>query len=119
MSGNFDLMLYAWVAGVEPTLLVYTCDQTPSKDNAWAGQNDTYWCNKDFDKAYSSFNGNLLREERIKFTADAYKIFTAELPALPLYQRINVIATNPRVLNFKPNPSADELWNIEELDVKQ
>ena len=118
MSGNFDLMLYAWVAGVEPTLLVYTCDQLPTKDNAWAGQNDTYWCNSDFDKAYSGFNGNLLREERVKYTADAYKIFTNELPALPLYQRINVIATNPRVLNFKPDPSADELWNLEELDVK-
>jgi peptide/nickel transport system substrate-binding protein len=119
MSGNFDLMLYAWVAGVEPTLLVYTCDQLPTKDNAFSGQNNTFWCNKDFDKDYSQFNGNLLREDRVKFTADAYKIFTNELPALPLYQRINVIATNPRVLNFKPDASADELWNLEELDVKQ
>ncbi len=119
MSGNFDLMLYAWVAGTEPTLLVYTCDQVPTAALTWSGQNNTYWCNADFDKAYSGFNGNLVREDRVKFTADAYKVFTKELPALPLYQRVNVYATNPRVLNFKPNPSASETWNIEELDVKQ
>lgn len=119
MSGNFDVMLYAWVAGVEPTMVVYTCDQLPNKDNAFSGQNNTFWCNPDFDKAYSGFNGNLVRADRLPFAATAEKIFSQEIPALPLYQRINVIATNPRVLNFKPDPSADELWNLEELDVKQ
>lgn len=118
LSGNFDLLLYAWVAGPEPTLLVYKCDQIPTKEVSYSGQNDTFWCNSDFDKAYSGVFGNLDRATRVKFAADAFKIFSKELPALPLYQRINVYATNPRVLGFKPNPSADELWNIEELDVK-
>jgi peptide/nickel transport system substrate-binding protein len=118
MSGNFDLMLYAWVAGPEPTLLVYLCDQKPSKDNAFAGQNDTFWCNKDFDAAYSKFNSELDRAKRPALALEAYKIFSRELPALPLYQRVNVYATNPRVLNFKPNPSDREVWNIEEWDVK-
>jgi len=118
LSGNFDLILYAWVAGPEPTLLVYTCDQIPTAALAFSGQNDTFWCNSDFDKAYSQFNGNLERDVRVKFAADAFKAFSKELPALPLYQRINVMATNPRVLNFKPNPSQNELWNVEELDVK-
>lgn len=118
MSGNFDLMLYAWVAGPEPTLLVYTCDQKPSAANAFSGQNNTFWCNKDFDAAYSKFNGELDRSKRPAIALDAFKIFSKELPALPLYQRINVSATNPRVLNFKPDPSENELWNVEEWDVK-
>jgi peptide/nickel transport system substrate-binding protein len=119
MSGNFDVILYAWVAGVEPTLLVYTCDQIPNKDNAFANQNNTFWCNKDFDKAYSGFNGNLVRADRLPFAAQAEIIFSQELPALPLYQRVNVMAAGPRVIGFKPDPSADELANIEELDIKQ
>jgi peptide/nickel transport system substrate-binding protein len=119
MSGNFDLMLYAWVASPEPTLLVYTCDQKPSAANAFSGQNDTFWCNKDFDTAYSKFLAEMDRSKRPAIALDAFKIFSKELPALPLYQRINVMATGPRVLNFKPNASARELWNIEEIDVKQ
>ncbi|MEW5718258.1 MAG: peptide ABC transporter substrate-binding protein [Chloroflexota bacterium] len=119
MSGNFDLMLYAWVAGPEPTLLPYLCDQIPVADKAFSGQNDTRWCNKDFDAAYNKFISELDRTKRPAAALDAFKIFSKELPALPLYQRINVMATSPRVLNFKPDPSENELANIEELDVKQ
>ncbi len=119
MSGNFDLMLYAWVAGPEPTLLVYLCDQIPVAEKAFSGQNDPRWCNKDFDAAYSKFISELDRSKRPQYAVEAFKIFSKELPALPLFQRINVLATSPRVLNFAPNPSDREVWNIEEWDIKQ
>jgi peptide/nickel transport system substrate-binding protein len=119
MSGNFDLMLYAWVAGPEPTLLPYLCDQIPVADKAFSGQNDTRWCNKNFDAAYNKFISELDKAKRPAIALEALTIFSKELPALPLYQRINVMATSPRVLNFKPDPSENEIANIEELDVKQ
>lgn len=118
LSGNNDLMLFAWVAGPEPTVNVYRCPEIPTKDNAWSGQNNTFWCNKDFDTAVQSFNNTLEKAKRIPFAVEAQKILTKELPILPLYQRITVNAASNRVLNFKTNPSQSDLFNIEEIDVK-
>ncbi|MBI3535971.1 MAG: peptide ABC transporter substrate-binding protein, partial [Chloroflexi bacterium] len=108
-SGNFDTQMFAWVAGVEPTLSVYICSEVPFAATAFSGQNDPRWCNKDFDKAYFDYNATLDRADKSKAAAAALSIISKELPILPLYQRINVQATNPRVLNFKPNATANEL----------
>jgi peptide/nickel transport system substrate-binding protein len=119
LVGNFDLIMFAWLTGVEVPVNLYRCDQIPTKDNAWAGQNNTLWCNADYDKAATGYFNNLERDVRIKFAHEAQKILTKELPILPLFQRIKVHATNTRVLNFKPDPTQNtELWNIEEIDVK-
>ena len=117
-SGNFDTMMFAWVAGVPPTLEVYICDNIPTRENAFSGQNNPLWCNKDFDKAYTDYNSELDRDKAAAKAQQALSLISKELPILPLYQRINVNATSLRVLNFKPDPTGNELLNIEELDVK-
>lgn len=118
LSGNNDMMLFAWVAGPEPTVNVYRCAEIPTKDNAYSGQNNTFWCNKGFDTAVQSFNTTLEKEKRIPFAVEAQKLLTKELPILPLYQRVVINASSNRVLNFTTNPSQSDLFNIEEVDVK-
>ena len=45
----------------------------------------------------------------------ALKIWTNDLPTLPLFQRLNVTATIPKLQNFKPTSSnTPETWNAEE-----
>ncbi|MBI3535970.1 MAG: peptide ABC transporter substrate-binding protein [Chloroflexi bacterium] len=120
LSGlNFDVIEFAWRNSVDVPLNLYRCDQVPSRANGFIGQNDTGYCNPEYDTAANGYFNNLDRETRTRFAQTAEKILNRDLPFLPLYPRVRVSATNPRVLNFKPNATQNsELWNIEELDVK-
>ncbi len=118
LSGNFDMMLFAWVAGPEPTVGPYRCFEIPTAALAFSGQNNPRWCNKDYDTAVAAFNNTLEKSARIPFAITAQTILSKELPILPLYQRITINATSNRVLNFQANPSQSDLFNIEEVDVK-
>jgi peptide/nickel transport system substrate-binding protein len=45
---------------------------------------------------------------------EAQKMFTENLPVLPLFARVKVMATAPDLVNFNPNPTVNsETWNIE------
>lgn len=51
LSGRrFDLGLYAWVSGPEPSTALYLCEQVPTAENSYGGQNNTGWCNEAYDK---------------------------------------------------------------------
>jgi len=117
---KFDLALYAWVSGPEPSVELYLCDQIPTPDNSYAGQNNTGWCNEDFDNAALASKSVTEREERIPFVVEAEKVFNAELPTFPLYQRVNVGAYNTKVSGLAMNPTSQiDFWNIETWDISE
>jgi peptide/nickel transport system substrate-binding protein len=48
---------------------------------------------------------------------EAQKIFSEQLPVVPLYLTIKLAATRPDMCGFIMDPSANsEFWNIEEFD---
>jgi ABC-type transport system substrate-binding protein len=48
---------------------------------------------------------------------EAQRIFSEQLPSVPLYMRIKVSAMRPDMCGVIMDPSSDsELWNIEEFD---
>ena len=121
LSGlNYDAIEFAWRNGVDVPLNLYRCDQVPSRANGFIGQNNTGYCNADYDAAATSYFNALDRETRTRLAQTAEKFLNRDLPFLPLYPRLRMSATNPRVLNFKPIATHNsELWNVEELDVKE
>ncbi len=121
LSGlNFDAIQFAWRNSGEVPLNLYRCDQVPARANNFVGQNDTGYCNSEYDAAAATYFNNLDRETRVKAAQTALKLLNRDVPFLPLYARVKVSATHPRVLNFKPNGThQSELWNVEELDVKE
>jgi peptide/nickel transport system substrate-binding protein len=117
---KFDLALYAWVSGPEPSVELYLCDQVPTPDNSYAGQNNTGWCNEDFDKAALASKAVTEREARIPFVIESEKVFNAELPTFPLYQRVNLGAYNTKVTGLAMNPTSQvDFWNIETWDISE
>jgi peptide/nickel transport system substrate-binding protein len=120
LSGlNFDVIEFAWRNTVEVPVNLYRCDQAPNRANGFVGQNDTGYCNADYDAAAANYFNTLDRETRVRLAQSALKILNRDVPFLPLYPRLKVFAVSPRLLNFKPNAThTSELWNIEELDVK-
>lgn len=118
---RFDLGSFAWLTGVEPPCELYLGldSYIPSEDNGWAGQN-----NPGFD--YDPYDEQCLRAITALPGTDAYieghkesqRIFSEQLPVVPLFLRIKLAATRPQVKGFVMDPTENsEMWNIETLDL--
>jgi peptide/nickel transport system substrate-binding protein len=111
---RFDLVEFAWLTGVQPPVSLYYCTEVPSADNSWAGQNATGWCNPEYDRLGKQAENTLERAEALPSYHQAQRLFMEELPVVPLFARVKVMATSPQVVNFRPNATVNsETWNIE------
>ena len=118
---HFDLSEFAWGTGVEPPCEFYLSSEIPTAENDWAGQNNTGFVNAAFDAACLQARGNLPGTEAYQLGhAEAQRIFSEQLPVLPLFLRLKVAAARPDVLNFGVDPTQNsELYNIYEIDLAQ
>ncbi len=104
---DFELAAFAWVIESDPGgRALFACDQIPSPDNNWQGQNFTGWCNPRADAAIRTATSSVSWDVR----REAYRIvqaeFTKDLPTLPLFSRLGVVlAINPALQNIVPDPS--------------
>jgi peptide/nickel transport system substrate-binding protein len=104
---------------VEPPCELYKTDQIPSDENP-GGQNNTGYSNPAYDEACNRALGTLDPDEKKKWHAEAQRIFSEDLPALPLFVRLKIAVASPKVKNFIVDPTANsEMWNIEEFDIGQ
>jgi len=111
---TFDLGQFGWLTGVQPPVGLYWCSEIPAEGNAWAGQNETGWCNPEYDKVSKQADTTLERDASLPLYHEAQRIFSEDLPVLPLFARVKVFGTRPDVVNFKPNPTINsETWNVE------
>jgi len=112
---DFELAAFAWVFGSDPGgRTEYACDQIPSRDNKWEGQNYTAWCNPTAHAAIVGAATQLRREERRESYRLFQQAFTADVPSIPLFQRLALYAINPALQSFVPNPSEFYTWNAYE-----
>ncbi len=115
---RFDVAEFAWLTGIEPPATLFTCEQIPREDNDWTGWNVSGWCNETYDELAYKAGNTLATGLRLQLFHEAQRIFTSELPVLPLFAHLRMAAALPTVVNFGLDPSASsELWNIEELDL--
>jgi peptide/nickel transport system substrate-binding protein len=111
---HFDLSQFAWLTGVQPPVGLYYCTEIPGEGNLWVGLNETGWCNPQYDQVAKKAASTLERAAALPYYHAAQRYFMDELPVLPLFSRVKVMATVPSVVNFRPNPTANsETWNIE------
>ncbi len=111
---RFDLGQFAWLTGVQPPVALYYCTEVPSETNGWSGQNETSWCDPEYDRVAKRAALTIKRADSLADYARAQQLFMEQLPAIPLFARVKVMATSPQVVNFRPNPTVNsETWNIE------
>lgn len=102
---DFELGAYAWVGEADPGgTSLYACDQIPFPDNGWEGQNTMGWCNEAASKAIYAANNTLDRDERIAQYAIVQQEFAKDMISLPLFNRVEVLATNKDLTGFAPAP---------------
>jgi peptide/nickel transport system substrate-binding protein len=115
---RFDLIEYAMgVNGIEPPCGWFTSDEIPAASNSWIGTNVTGYQNGEYDAACRAARLSLPHEQAYR---DAHRrtqvLFSAELPAVPLYYRLRAAAARADLCRFDLDPTANPLWNIEAID---
>lgn len=110
---QFDLALFGWIAGAEPGgLQLWSCAAVPGEGNGYRGENFAGWCFRDADRAVRTADTTLDPVERTEAYLLQQQLWTQELPALPLFQRLSIVAANPNVQGLLPDALAPITWNV-------
>ena len=115
---NFDLAEYAMgVNSIEPPCNWFTSGEIPSEDNMWLGTNISGYSNVEYDTACRTALLSLPEEPTyINSYRQTQIILSTDLPAIPLYYRLQIAATRPEICHFDFDATANPLWNVESID---
>jgi peptide/nickel transport system substrate-binding protein len=116
---QFDLGSFPWLITVEPPCELYLSSEIPAEENGWTGANNPGFINEEYDAACSQALTALPgSEDSVEGHKEAQRVFTEQLPVVPLFLHIKVAATRPEVQGFVVDPTEmSEMWNIETLDL--
>jgi peptide/nickel transport system substrate-binding protein len=115
----FDVAVYAMATlTAQPPCARFTTDEIPNASNNWVGTNVSGYKNPTYDAACLIARQSLPDEttyvENYHLTQT---IFAQELPAIPLYNRIETAAARFDFCNFSLDPTASsDLFGIETFD---
>ena len=110
---QFDLALFGWIAGPEPGgLQLWSCAAVPSESNGYRGENFAGWCFRDADRAVRTADTTLDPAERAEAYLRQQQLWTQELPAIPLFQRLSIVVAAPDVHGLDPDALAPVTWNV-------
>ncbi|MGC9347999.1 MAG: ABC transporter substrate-binding protein [Anaerolineae bacterium] len=119
---RFDLAAFAWLAHTLPSCEYYlgTDAHIPSEENQWSGYNVSGFRNEEYDAACLQALGSVPESEAwIEGHKEAQRLFSEQLPAIPLFLHIDLAATRPEVVSFALDPTEEsEMWSIEVLDLE-
>lgn len=112
---DFELVQFAWIANPDPRgFELWSCSAIPSATNGWVGSNLAGWCDREANELILTATTSLDAEIRRTAYIEHQRLFTNELPVLPLFQRLIAIVHTPRLVGLQPDPLAPITWNIAE-----
>jgi peptide/nickel transport system substrate-binding protein len=110
------LAMYSWIK--DPLALsdtLWRCDYIPSPANNFMGQNQPGFCDKRTDELLKKASRELDDQKRAKIGQEVESILAEELPALPLFFRVDVSVTKKGLVGWKPTGTLQPLtWNVQE-----
>ena len=115
---RFDVTSFS--SRVQTSCSRYLSSAVPSADNGWIGENVSGFVNADFDaacnRALTALPGTA---DYIEGHQDAQRIFSEQLPALPLFLYYKLALLRPEVNGFTIDATEDSaMWNIEAFDAR-
>ncbi|MCB9135190.1 MAG: hypothetical protein H6636_07175 [Anaerolineales bacterium] len=111
---QFDLAEYAWLSNGTPTCDLFITEEIPGNLSP-GGSNNTGYSNPSYDTACQTALDALSETDKQTYHEAAVRIFTQDLPVLPLFSRLNVGASIPYLTGFTLDPTETPLWNLEEI----
>jgi peptide/nickel transport system substrate-binding protein len=120
---RFDLAEFPWLISIEPNCALYLSTRTPGPENRWNRNynNETGFINESFDRACIAAIKSLPGTEKFSENhQEALRVWTDQVPIIPLFLRMKVAATLPEVQGFTlDSTQVSELWNLAELDINE
>jgi peptide/nickel transport system substrate-binding protein len=119
---EFVMAQFAWVTSLQPPCFLYTTGEIPGPfpdyPKGWGGANVTGYSSPEYDQVCQAALTTLPDSpDYQKLYRQAQEIFAQDLPAIPLYLHLKVVAMRPDMCSVKVDPSADSsLWNLEAMD---
>ncbi len=97
------LAMFAWFSSPEnvPRTTLH-CEQIPTEENGWGGQNYTGYCTPEMDALIDRIEVELDREARAELWAELQRLYATDLPALPLYWRAQPFVLPPWLEGMRP-----------------
>ena len=93
----------------------FTSSVIPRPENRWNGGNRGGWVNPEWDRLVEEFNRTLDRGQRTQQVAQLLRIFSEELPSIPLFFRAQVLAHAANIQGpAVAAPESTYVWNIHE-----
>ncbi len=116
---RFDLAQLAWRGAGLPLCDLFLSSQMPGEGN-WGRPNLAGFINAEYDDACRRALKALPdSEDHASSHAEAQRIFSEQLPVLPLFGHQRVTLARTSVAGLIPTPSQrSELWNLEQLDLQ-
>ncbi|MXV21261.1 peptide ABC transporter substrate-binding protein [Deinococcus xianganensis] len=100
-TGKWDLAMYAWTGNpIFEEGNLFKGEGIPTAANGYAGQNNPGWNNAEFNRLQKQAQVEFNQADRIKLFDRMQAIWNAEVPALPLYYRVNVYTKVPGLANY-------------------
>jgi peptide/nickel transport system substrate-binding protein len=113
IQGTFDLGMYTWLTAPDPDTSLYRSASAPDSSNGFVGQNYPRYKNSQFDLLITQAGNELSVEKRKPLYCQAVKLWTDDVPVIPLFQRVVVTTARANMVNYRPTPtSTPETWNI-------
>ncbi|WP_420595284.1 peptide ABC transporter substrate-binding protein [Deinococcus sp.] len=100
-EGKWDMFMYAWTN--DPSQErgdLWASENIPAQANGFAGQNYPNYKNAEYDKLWTQAKTEFDLAARAKLFAKMQDIWAGDLPALPLYFRVNPYTKVPGLVNY-------------------
>ncbi len=116
---RFDLAQFSWRVISDPLCDLFLSSQIPDADR-WDRPNVTGFLDDEYDTAcLAALQALPGGGEYEASQAEAQRVFSERLPALPLFQRPKVTFVRTTVIGLAPNSTqVSELWNVEQFDLR-
>src|SRR5207249_5503713 len=87
--------------------------QIPRAENRYVGDNVAHWTNGEADRILEQIDNTFRPQEMERLLADFAKVYSDDLPALPLYYTPEVTASHRYLQGARPRPagSGQNTWN--------
>lgn len=79
----------------------FITDATPAESNRWSGTNRGGYSNPEWDAIGERMRVALVEEDRLNMERDLVRIFTTNVPALPLYFQVQAIPVSSALTGFQ------------------
>lgn len=120
---QFDFAMYISTVAPDPAYIssTYVCNQIPSEENDFQGQNSSGWCNEEADAALVAADSELDEEARAdlvklgisKMVEDFVLLPTLQFPNIGAYRTDRVSGTQNNLANYW---AFNDWYNFEDLD---